>query len=65
MGNNQPHQTPTTLLQCTNIDTGDIDPFLYFQYRREQRNALSQELNDLVAICELIAQEEMDDTERH
>ena len=46
MGNTQPYRAPTNLLQCINEETGDLDPFLYFQFARNPSREASKEEDD-------------------
>ena len=65
MANTQSYQDITSLSQCMNQQTGEIDELLYMRYRRKKREALSEDdFDDLIALCDLMAQHEMNDTDR-
>ena len=62
MGNTQPYNNPKSLQQCTNPETNEVDPLLYFKYIRNLRETASEEENlQLIALCELVAEAETRD----
>lgn len=53
------HRNPTCLLECYDDSKERMDPYLFFQYRRSQRMALSKlDHMKMVAMCYELAKEE-------
>ena len=65
MGNSQRLLAPNSLSDCRDTRTGQLDPLLYFRYKRKKREEENdQDFEGVLALCQLLTTEEMQRMER-